>query len=68
MTTTLDVAGVKAKLVAVEKAHGYQVKEQKRKNVFLENEKKKLAQKVDELDEQVQQHQADLLALLPPIS
>ena len=58
---------MEAKLVAVEKTHGYQVNEQKQKNVFLENEKKKLAKKVDELDQQVQQHRAHLLALLPPI-
>ena len=60
---------MEAKLVAVEEVHTNQVKEQKEKNVFLEDEKKKLANKVDELDNQLQQHmyQAHLLTLLPPV-
>ena len=68
-TTTLDIAGVEAKLVAVEEVHGNHIKELIKKNVFLEDEKKKLEKKVDELDDQLQQHmyQAHLLSLLPPI-
>ena len=68
-TTTLDIAGVEAKLVAFEEVHDDQVKEQEKKNVFLEDEKQKLAEKVDELEDQLQQHmyQAHLLTLLPPI-
>ena len=57
------------KVVAIEKANSYQVKEQKQKNVFLEDEKKKLTEKVDELEDSLQQHmyRAHLLTLLPPI-
>ena len=69
LITTLDIAGVEAKLVAVEGVHGDQIKEQKKNNVFLEDEKKNLEKKVDELEDQLQQHMyaAHLLTLLPPI-
>ena len=65
----MDVAGIEAKLVAVEKAHGNQVKEQRQKNIFLQDEKEKLAKKVDKLEDQLQQHmyRAQLLTLLPLI-
>ena len=57
------------KVVAIEKTNKYQVEEQKQKNVLLEEEKKKLTKKVDELEDKLQQHmyRAHLLTLLPPI-
>ena len=54
----IDIADVRAKVVVVKEIHGNQIKEQK-------DEKKKLAKKVDELENQL--YRAHLFTLLPPI-
>ena len=65
----LDVTSTEAKLVTIENVHRDQVKKKKEKSVFLEDEKLSLAEKVDKLEDKLQQHmyQEHLLILLPPI-
>ena len=65
----LDVTSTEVRLVAIEKIHRDQVENNEEKSVFLEDEKASLAEKVDELEDKLQQHmyRAHLLTLLPPI-
>ena len=68
----IKMAVLEAKLATVEKAyredhekHTLQIHERQRENALLQDEKKKLAKKMDELEGEVQQHSAHLYSLVP---
>ena len=68
----IKMAVLEAKLVAMEKSyreeyekHTLQIHELQKENTLLQDEKRKLAMKVDELEREVQQHSTHLCSLVP---
>ena len=68
----IKVAVLEAKLVAMEKTyredhekHTLQIHEQQKENTLLQDEKRNLAMKVDELEREVQEHSTHLRSLVP---
>ena len=68
----IKMAVLEAKVAAMEKAyreehekHSLQIHEQWKENALMQDEKRKLAMKVDELVPEVQQHSTQLCSLVP---